>query len=178
MIRLLAIAAAVATGVLIGACHGSTSAMDHSDAAAQEASRGAPSRSASVRIKPMSFRLLSELAGVQCTDPENGKDCISGNADSGDFQTVELRPRCDETGTFGRVTRDAEVMNRTPPNDTTELAKVGQGANVCVQAIAREGQTDGYYYVTPAECLTVDNTSGKECVSGWVDAADVSIPSQ
>lgn len=177
MIRLLAIAAALATGVLIGACHGSTSAMNHSDAA-QEASREVVSSSASVRAKPMSFRVLGELAGVECADPENGKDCISGNADSGDFQTVELKPRCDHTGTFGRVTRDSGVMNRTPPNDTTELAKVEQGVKVCVQAIAREGQTDGYYYVTPAECLTVDNTSGKECVSGWVDAADVSISTE
>lgn len=172
MIRLLAIAAAVATGVVTGACHGSTGALD-SAATGQKAALASQ-----VQTKPISFRALSELAGVQCTDPEKGIGCISGNADSGDFQTVELKPGCGQTGTFGHIIRDAEVMNRTPPNDTTELAKVGRGAEVCVQAVAHEGQTDGYYYVTPAECLKVDNTSGKECVSGWVDAADVSIPTE
>jgi hypothetical protein len=176
MIRLLAISAAVAIGIATGACQGPAAGMD-SDATGQKAS-GEGLAFQPAQTKPISFRALSELAGVQCTDPEMGKGCISGNADSGDFQTVELKPRCDQAGMFGQIVRDAEVMNRTPPNDTTELAKVGGGDKVCVQAIAREGQTDGYYYITPAKCLTNEGASGKECISGWVDAADVSIAPQ
>ena len=160
MIRLLTIAVAVTTGLVASACHGQMSAADPSDATARKA---------------MSFRALSALVGAQCSDPDKGKGCISGNPDNGDFQTVELKPGCGPTATFGRTVRVADVMDRTPPNDTVELAKLQHGLKVCIQAIAREGHADGYYYVTPGDCPATAGSSNKACVSGWVDARDVSI---
>ena len=136
--------------------------------------RKSSTATASAPPKTTNFRELSKLAGVQCADPTAGVDCISGNPDSGDFQTVELKPACGNTGTFGRVVNDdAPLTNRTPPNDTVEIGRLSQGLRVCIRAIAREGQSDGYYYVTPPGCP--DSPTLEGCTSGWVDAADLKV---
>ena len=150
------------------ACHASSNAADRALQNTAEAGRHAGA---------LSLKALSELVGASCGDPQTGRDCVSGNLDSGDFQTVELKPECGASGTFGHIVAPkASVMNRTPPNDTAEVGQFPNGLKVCVRAIAREGQSVGYYFVTPVDCLAkATDAHDDKCTSGWVDSGDMDL---
>lgn len=154
---------------ITGACHG---------AADQAHARQAEPASTALAFDPartLGLREFSRLIGAQCGDPDRGLDCVSGSPEDGDYQTVEMKPGCGVPAKFARIAVDgARLFNLTPPNDTVEVGKLEKGVRVCIQAVAREGDADGYYYVTPAVCSeSLGSTTKKSCESGWLDAADV-----
>lgn len=106
---------------------------------------------------PLSLQELSRIVGATCEDPQAGKGCSEGDYD------IVLRPTCDQDGLFARV-RDSSgalLIDKAPPEDTVRRAILAKGQPVCIEAIARAGEADSYYYV-----VTIPSPRIASCKAG------------
>lgn len=93
---------------------------------------------------------FARTLGAHCDDPNKGRDCVTGNMDTGDFYDIELSPNCSEYGFFAGISAtEAPLLDTLPVTGSKARinAKLSQGQLVCVQATARTGQRPAYYYV-------------------------------
>jgi hypothetical protein len=106
---------------------------------------------------PMTLSELSKEVGATCDEPESGTSCVGGDYD------IELRPDCGPNGLFAGVSdpKGALLIDKAPPEDTVRRATLSQGQVVCIEAIARAGDSASYYYVVamPLSAITVCDTN-------------------
>jgi hypothetical protein len=103
-------------------------------------------------VDPITLRDLANTVGASCDDPFTGANCTGGDYD------VELRPDCGPDGLFAGVSdpKGALLIDKAPPEDTVRRATLAQGQIVCVEAIARAGDSASYYYVVAVSALDVE----------------------
>lgn len=115
-------------------------------------SAGPTAQLAKRAAEPMTLRELASTVGASCDDPDTGANCTGGDYD------VELRPDCGPDGLFAGVSdpKGALLIDKAPPEDTVRRATLAQGQIVCVEAIARAGDSASYYYVVAISASDVE----------------------
>ena len=137
-------------------------------------------------------------AGITCPQATPGPDsagCSAGRADDGEPYAVQLQAACGDDGLFAAVFQ-AGGTHAVPQLPTQPGAPQAQGVPlvdkqfVCIQAIARQGQSAAHYHVQamdpaqvdacrndatctehqpqPGAACTIATPQG--CASGWVKA--------
>jgi hypothetical protein len=85
------------------------------------------------------------------------------------------------------------VIDKAPPDDTVRRAILAKGQPVCIEAIARAGESNSYYYVVAMPSLKSDgiqwlvphveslcHEAGRGrfvggCAAGWVRATNLTV---
>lgn len=130
---------------------------------------GATASDEAQKAETPSSSFLAKI-GAQCKNPETGQGCIIGNMEAGDYYDVELNPGCSENGVFGGVIANGPALLDTLPvtgSNARETARLSKNQLLCVQAVARAGQTPSYYHVVALNPSQIEACSHQPACSRY-----------
>ena len=171
-------------------------------ATSQTARADTPAPAAAESAGQNSTAMLAS-AGITCPQTSPGPDstgCSAGLGEDGKPYDVQLQAGCGDDGFFAAVyqTGGAGILPRLPTQAGAAHAHDATLADkqfVCIQAIARQGQTPTYYHVQAMDPAQVDAcrddatcadhrppagatctiATPQGCASGWVKADTLEV---